>query len=261
MKYLLLLAVIINTACLDKKAEGEVPSPSLSSNNTQVSESVTPTPTPEPHECEAIGMSSDKPSAVWKMANGQELVICNLGSYDIRGPSQVRGWINIFPRPISLETRLIKAVDSERPGYFNIIIRKESDTKIEVIKTIGEEIADEAGHEANDVTLSVIDCSSKTCVIGKERCLELPKGEANLKAITHMENIASGKEKELEAAGYYDSITYDVARAALYGNKRAIKIILDENPKKYRIDGAAAESYYEGRKLIEGLIELNCMER
>ena len=217
----------------------------------------------EKHECESLMMSSDKPSSIWKMKNGQHLVVCNLSNYDKISDVKIKGWINIYKRPISHQNSYIREVDSEMPSsQITFQVEKQSDTTILVTKYILDPKS--SSEESYDVaaTQFKINCSTTECLKTKEVCVyKAPKESEDSKILDYVESITKGKESNMEKYGYYDTVIDKVMNEELSGNKRAIKLILETSRNKFKVDGAAAESFTDGYRVLSNLIELGCIKK
>lgn len=217
----------------------------------------------EKNECDPLMMSSDKPSAVWKMKNNQYLIVCNLGDFNKINDNRIKGWVNIYQRPISHQKRFIKEVDSELPSsHVTFEIEKKSDTTILITKYIKDPKS--SFEESYDVaaTQYKIDCSKSTCTTTSEVCIyKKPTRPVDTKLIDYVKNISQGKETNLEKFGYYDVVIDNLTSAALRGDKRAKKLVLETSRDKLKVDGASAESFSDGYRILSNLVNLGCMKK
>jgi hypothetical protein len=217
----------------------------------------------EKHECEPLMMSSDKPSAVWEMKNGKNLIVCNLSNYNKISDSKIRGWVNIYERPVSDQKGFIKEVDSELPSeHISFQIEKKSETEILITKYI---LGPESNFEESDgvaATQFTINCSEYKCLRTKETCVyEKPKKTGDVKILDYVESITKGREANLEKFGYYDVVIGKVISLALAGNRRAIKLVLETSKDKFKIDGGSAEPFMDGFRVLSSLVKLGCIKK
>ena len=261
----LLIFLCLGVSCIEKKSEEKPPEKvkksivfSESQENVKRSEKAQP----RKHECEPLMMSSNKPSAVWKMKNDQYLIVCNLSDYDKINDNKIKGWINVYERPVTYKKGFIKEVNSELPSsQITFLVEKQSDTTILITKYI--EDLTSSFDQKNDIaaTQFKIDCSGPKCSRTKETCVyKKPNKNVNSKIIDYVENISKGKETNLEKFGYYDVVIEKLINAALVGNKRAQKLVLETSRQELKVDGAAAESFSEGYRVLSNLVELGCLK-
>ena len=211
--------------------------------------------------CAALQMSEEPSLAIWKMKNGESLIVCTLAEFDKISEDEMQGWVNIYPNKVSRELGLIKEVDSElSSSQVTFKVKRESDSKVTVTRIIHSFTTDAEQDLDFAITESTIDCSGKICVKNKEICLnKKPNIEIDQKLIEYVENIASGKEKDFERFGYYPSVLIKIGSYALSGNSRAIQIMLKQE-QNLRLDGEASHSFDDAQETLKTLIELKCIK-
>ncbi|MBC87043.1 MAG: hypothetical protein CL677_07665 [Bdellovibrionaceae bacterium] len=217
---------------------------------------------PKDHECSTLRMSSDKPSAVWKMQNGQQLVVCNLSEYSRINTNKISGWVNLFKRPVSLQNGFISEVNSELPSsQITFTIEKSSDTEVTITKYIKDPKSTFDDSYDIPATQFNIDCSGAECSKTAEKCIyKKPDQKIDINVIEYVEKISKGEETDLKKLGYYDVVIDSLINAALLGDPQAKKLVLETNRDSLKLDGAAAESFSDGHRVLTSLIEMNCLD-
>lgn len=227
----------------------------------------TKTEAPEPaapgeivnNDCRNAEFANPNSLANWKMKNGVELVVCELGSSFKTSQSMISGWINIYKRNGEHLKPYIAEVNTERESDIDSYkIERLSDEEIRITLFI-RPISSEADNPDLAVTEKIIDCKGKDCVAGPEKCLDLKKSNSiDEDAIKSVEKVVSGKAR---AADYpmYDVVIGKVIDAALAGDPGAKKLMLRTPKEKLGVDAMSGEAYADGRKLLDRLNELHCL--
>jgi hypothetical protein len=220
-----------------------------------------PTAPGEPvnNDCENAEFANPSSLAKWKMKNGIELVVCELGSSFKISQSTISGWINIYKSNGGHLTPYIAEVNTERESDIDSYkIEKLNDEEVRITLSI-RPISSEEDNPDLAVTEKTIDCKGKDCVAGSEKCMDLKKsGSIDEDAVKSVEKVAAGKA---HASDYpmYDVVIGKVIDAAIAGDPGAKKLMLKTPKEKLGIDAASAEAYSDGRKLLDRLNGLHCL--
>lgn len=214
-------------------------------------------PPPLNSDCDFLGTSKPVPLQTWKMANGEELIICELFEARKISDFQYKGWFNLYKKSSNASEPIIKEVTSTKPSdSYSILIEKTSDSKISIKRILFVE--DDLGESDVILTENELDCSKKKCELKPTQCSP-QKAKFNDENIEIVQKIV-GRKAELEEYGYYDVIIGDVINAAASGNKHALKLMLETPKSKLRVDGASAETYESGVFMLKTLRSLGCLK-
>ena len=256
MRILVISACLIFVGCDLFKKENMV------KNETSVSESVVSTsPQKNPPQIEDCDPAPGyERLAVWKMQNNVELIVCKLAEYDKISDTEFSGWVNIYTKFQDKWTPYLPEVVGElASGYYSYSIKKIDETKISITRNIVSQMKEATGEPDFKATEAFIECTSNTCDLGKAKCLSFSKGKIDEDAIKTVQKVIAGKMNAGDD-GYYDVTIGKVIEAAISGDRRALKIILNTNRDKLKVDGASAETLDDGKFLLQKLKELKCIQ-
>lgn len=215
------------------------------------------TTTAKPNECAFLGTSGEPPLAVWQMKNGQDLFVCNHNTTSKEAEDHFVGWVNLYAKIDGKMVPFIPEVDSELPSeIYHISIQKKSDKEIVIhqqISTSGEA----TWRPDAEATELKIDCANGDCKKGNVTCaLKKNPDLVDHASVTLAEDIVAGKAKTPE---FYDRTILNVAKAAVFGDERAQKLMLGTSAKKLKVDAASGEVFEDGKNFLTQLKKLNCL--
>lgn len=210
-------------------------------------------------DCQDSGFSKPASKGIFKMDNGVEFVLCEAFELIDQGMDTFSGWGNIYQRKEKI-TPVLEDVNSEKPDDVYSFLFKKKDGKEILITRQVLSLMEDAGGENVNVTERVITCAKPNqCDIGREKCIDFKKTmTADKKSIEKVQQVIAGK-LEPQDAGYYDIAIGGLITSALAGDQTAKKLIFDTKEEKLKLDGAAAETYRDGKRLLLKLKELKCL--
>lgn len=208
-------------------------------------------------DCDFLGFSKTSSKIQWKMANGQEIILCEHFDANKISDSEFKGWFNLYKILPAGPKAVLDDVNGTVPseGYY-IDVVKESDSKIVIKRILYVEA--ELGEDDLVLTTNELNCTKPDCEMTETKC---GSGAIPYKkeSISIVQKVVDKKVKAADI-GDYEFVIADVIRAAVAGNKSAQRLMLDTAKEKLQVDGATAESYSIGAYQLKTLKSLGCLK-
>lgn len=253
MKYLITLLIYIVVPLLFISCESKVEKSRLEVETETQKQKVEVTS--KDITCDILIISGNPPLALWKMKNGQQLALCDVGGSTKLSENSFSGWVNLFAVPTKLEDRFISQVDSELPSsILTYKVEKISNEEIIITKNLLS-----SGDIDTEISKKIIECKSDICVQGSEVCtLKKSRSSIDSEIVEYVRKISEGSESNLEKYGYYDLVIDKLITSAIHGSKQAKKLILETDKRALKVDGHSGEALTKGKQLLKLLEEIDC---
>ena len=214
-------------------------------------------------DCETAHLGHPQSKATFKMKNEVEFILCEADELKELESGTYSGWGNLYQKKDQRKdqlTPILPEVKGEKPNdFYSFRFQKKSDTEIVIYRQVMNASPDVGGEQVT-ITERKITCTKPNeCEIGKETCIDFKKTfKVDKKSIEKVQEVVSGKLK-VEEAGYYDVAIGGVINSVLAGDPIAKKLMFDTSKKKLKVDGAAAESYEDGKGMLTVIRKLKCL--